>query len=218
MKYLTRLIQIIFFLLFVFLIQRGKMLLWLAIYAISLLLALVFGRIYCGYICPMNTLMIPTEWLSKKLNLQTDRTPKWLQSAKVAWISMFVSIALMLFAKRVLNKNIPILLIWLFISVIITLRYKPSIFHNLLCPFGPLQKIFGKLSLFSEVVYTDGCIGCKKCEGVCPSNAISVKSEDKKAVIDTGKCFQCTNCSQICPSDTIHYSRNKKGKTSTVNI
>ena len=65
MKYLTRLIQIIFFLLFVFLIQRGKMLLWLAIYAISLLLALVFGRIYCGYICPMNTLMIPTEWLSK---------------------------------------------------------------------------------------------------------------------------------------------------------
>ena len=56
-----------------------------------------------------------------------------------------------------------------------------------------------------------------KMEGVCPSNAISVKSEDKKAVIDTGKCFQCTNCSQICPSDTIHYSRNKR-KDIYVNI
>lgn len=210
MKNLITLIRIIFFALFVFLIQRGKMMLWFGIYAISLILALVFGRIYCGYACPMNILMIPTEWLSKKLRIQTDKTPKWLQSEKTAWITMILSLAIMLFAKRVLNKNIPILLIWLFLSVVIALRYKPSVFHNLLCPFGPLQKLFGKFAIFSERVNKEGCIGCYKCEKVCPSHAILVNNEDKKAVINTSICFQCTNCSQICPTDTIHYSKLKK--------
>ena len=76
MKYIINIIRILFFVLFIFLLLNGKMMLWLALYAVSLLAALLFGRVYCGYVCPMNTLMIPTEWLSKKLKLQTVNSPK----------------------------------------------------------------------------------------------------------------------------------------------
>ena len=64
-KYLPTFIRIVFLVLFVLLIQNGKMMLWFGIYAFSLILALIFGRIYCGYICPMNTLMIPTDRIAK---------------------------------------------------------------------------------------------------------------------------------------------------------
>lgn len=48
---------------------------------------------------------------------------------------------------------------------------------------------------------------CKLCEKVCPSEAIEVKSTDKKAEIETSICLQCTNCQQVYPKDSIHYSK-----------
>ena len=207
MKYIITTIRVLFFALFIFLLLNGKMMLWIALYAVSLLVALLFGRVYCGYVCPMNTLMIPTEWLSKKLKLQTDKSPKWLRSGKFAWFALIGSIAVMLLAKKVLHKNIPILLIWLVVSILITLRYKPAVFHNLICPFGAIQKVFGRFAKFSEKVNKESCIGCKLCEKVCPSEAIEVKSIDKKAKIETSLCLQCTNCQQVCPKNAIHYSK-----------
>ena len=207
MKFIVNAIRIFFLALFIFLLFNGKMMLWLALYAVSLLVALLFGRVYCGYVCPMNTLMIPTECLSKKLNLQTDKSPKWLGSGKFAWFALAGSIAIMLLTQKLLHKNIPILLIWLAVSVLITLRYKPAVFHNLICPFGPLQKVFGRFAKFSERVDKESCIGCKLCEKFCLSDAIEVKSTDKKAKIETSICLQCTNCQQVCPKDAIHYSK-----------
>ena len=202
------LIRWFFFGLFLFFILNAKMMVWLALFGICLLLATLFGRIYCGYVCPMNTLMIPTEVISKKLKLQTDNTPSLLQSDNLGWASLGISIGLMVFFQKILNKNMPILIIWLIASVLITLRYKPSVFHNKICPFGVIQKIFGRYARYSENVDQNNCIGCKKCEKVCPSEAIKVK-EDKKAYINTEYCFECTNCVSICPTNTISYTKTK---------
>lgn len=209
MKYAINIIRILFLMLFIILLVNGKMMLWLALFAASLLVALLFGRIYCGYICPMNTLMIPIEWLSKKLKIQTKKSPKWLKNGYFTWISLIISIAAMLLSKRFLQINLPILPIWLFLSLLVTLRYKPEVFHNLICPFASLQKAFGRFALFSERVNKDKCIGCKLCEKVCPSQAVTVNTNENKAEINTALCLQCTSCSQACPEDAISYRKNK---------
>lgn len=208
MKHVINLVRLLFLGVFIFLLINGKNMLWFGIFGLSLLLALGLGRLYCGYACPMNTLMIPTDWLAKKLNIKTDKTPKWLSSGKLGWIFLIVSIALMIFSQKVLQKNIPLLLIWIVVSILVTIRYKPAVFHNLICPFGVLQKTFGKFAYFSERVDKDNCIGCKKCEQVCPSIAILVDESDKKAEIETSLCFQCTNCVQVCPMDCISYTKD----------
>lgn len=207
MKYITNIIRILFLALFIFLLANGKVLLWLALFAVSLVAALIFGRVYCGYACPMNTLMIPIEWLSKKLKLQTADTPKWLKNGYFTWITLSISVAVMLLSKRLLHVDLPILPFWLVMSILITLRYKPAVFHNLICPFGALQRSFGRFVRLSEKVDKDACVGCKLCEKACPSNAIVVSSEDKKAVINTALCHQCIKCQQVCPKDAIHYSK-----------
>ena len=207
MKYITNIIRILFLALFIFLLANGKVLLWLALFAVSLVAALIFGRVYCGYACPMNTLMIPIEWLSKKLKLQTADTPKWLKNGYFTWITLSISVAVMLLSKRLLHVDLPILPFWLVMSILITLRYKPAVFHNLICPFGALQRSFGRFVRLSEKVDKDACVGCKLCEKACPSNAIVVSSEDKKAVINTALCHQCIKCQQVCLKDAIHYSK-----------
>ncbi|MCM8784020.1 MAG: RnfABCDGE type electron transport complex subunit B [Candidatus Omnitrophica bacterium] len=50
----------------------------------------------------------------------------------------------------------------------------------------------------------NGCIGCLKCEKVCPSDAIHVKNN--LALIDYAKCTQCGECVKVCPTKVIHPS------------
>ena len=205
MRTATTLLRTAALALFLFLVTHSKMNIWLALFALSLVSALFFGRIYCGYLCPMNTVMGPAEWLSKRLGWQAKTAPKWLQNGYLPWFALVISLASMILAQRALHKNIPILLLWLAASFLITLRYHPAVFHNLVCPFGVLQKLFGRSPMFSKFVNASTCIGCKKCESVCPSEAIAVNN--KKAFITTELCHQCQNCSNVCPTGAIGYTR-----------
>lgn len=188
MKHKVTIIRILFLALFIFLLAQGKMMLWLGLFGISLLAALIFGRVYCGYVCPMNTVMIPANWIAKRLNIQKQETPKWLKGGYFAWITLIVSVVAMILSKRFSKINLPILPIWLILAALITLLYKPSVFHNLICPFGAPQKLFGRFARKSKTVDKATCIGCKLCEKVCPSDAIVVVDKDKKAVINTALC------------------------------
>jgi ferredoxin-type protein NapH len=154
MQHIITVIRLLFLGLFIFLLAKGKLMLWFALFAVSLVVALIFGRIYCGYVCPMNTLMIPTEWIAKKLKLQTNIAPKWLKDRNYTWVALASSVAIMIFSKRLLSINIPILPIWLIISILVTLRYKPAVFHNLICPFGTLQKACGKFARIAKIKAT----------------------------------------------------------------
>ncbi len=46
------------------------------------------------------------------------------------------------------------------------------------------------------------CIGCSKCQQVCPHDAIVMA--DNLAYIDFEKCKLCRKCVEVCPTDAIH--------------
>lgn len=206
MKTKANLIRIAFFIVFAVVLALGKPVLWLVFFAASLVGALFFGRLYCGYACPMNTLMIPADWLGQKLKIQKQNTPSLLAKGWLPMAALALSLAAMLIGKRLLNRNLPVLPLWVLLSVLVTLRYKPEVFHNLICPFGALQRFFGRFTCRSKQVDAAACIGCRKCEKVCPSAAIRVEASSKKALITPALCHQCTNCQAVCPTDAIHYT------------
>lgn len=47
-----------------------------------------------------------------------------------------------------------------------------------------------------------GCIGCVKCEKVCPCEAIQVSGN--LALIDYSKCSNCAECVKVCPTKVIY--------------
>lgn len=205
MKKLATLIRLVFLGLFIFLVIKGKPMLWLALYGIGLLSTILFGRYYCGYICPMNTVMRPADWLANKLGIQTSGTPRWLASGNFAWIALAGSAVLVVLMRRMAGIQFPFLLVWLVLAFLITLRYRPAVFHNLVCPFGAPLKVMANFSRNSQTVSPETCIGCAKCVKPCPSDAITIAPGTRLARIDRTICHQCQDCRSVCPVDAIHY-------------
>ncbi|MBN2584569.1 MAG: RnfABCDGE type electron transport complex subunit B [Planctomycetes bacterium] len=61
-----------------------------------------------------------------------------------------------------------------------------------------------------------GCIGCKKCESVCPVEGKAVHVTDFLARVDVETCISCGKCVKACPMGTIGNfrlsRRPRKGK------
>lgn len=203
---ITRIIvQIIFLALFVFLVITGKTNLWLIIFGFSLILAIFFGRIYCGWLCPINTVMRPMNWIYKKLGLKRLNAPKWLKLKIIPWILLALLIIAMI-AGKLLKIKIPGLLIILALGFIFSFVFKPEVFHNYICPFGILQGLPGRFAKSTFKTNRARCTGCGLCLKVCDAEAITISN--KKAEIDKRLCHQCNNCKTVCPADAINY-KNK---------
>jgi len=46
------------------------------------------------------------------------------------------------------------------------------------------------------------CIGCGRCEEVCPHRVFSVRDE-KARIVDRDACIECGACARNCPAEAI---------------
>ncbi len=86
--------------------------------------------------------------------------------------------------------------------IILILVVAGSIFINrffcrYLCPLGAFYALFNKFSLVRLEIDRDKCIGCKKCENVCPM-AVQVLKNPNSA-----ECIRCGKCKAACPTEAI---------------
>ncbi len=59
-------------------------------------------------------------------------------------------------------------------------------------------------------VISGACIGCRKCERICPVHAITVT--EGRASIDLSRCIRCYCCHEMCTEHAITLSRGLAGK------
>ncbi len=151
MKQSIRVLRPLFLVLFFILLRQQALIIWLILYAASLLFPTLFGkRLYCTLACPMNTLMLGVVWLKGKLGRLDKPTPKWLKSGWLAYVSLGFTVVLFIISRRFLGRDLPVMLFWMVASVLLTVFFHPDAFHDLLCPYGVLQRLLAKVSLLSE--------------------------------------------------------------------
>lgn len=188
---------------------------------IPLGLVLVTGRSFCGWICPVNSLL---EWndrirktvvayiFGKPLDVQAPLgTKNWILLggvgiAAVSGISVFPFIL----PYVVMGREIHLLLFWNAFSFGIYFLIGLVLFELLisrrgwcryLCPTGGLLTLLSRPAMLKIAQEERKCReGCSVCKLVCPIQI------DPKSKIEVKDCFQCGTCVARCPEELLRFS------------
>lgn len=200
-----------------------------ALLAVFLVVAtLIFGRFFCGFICPLGTTIdIVDAFIKKRLKTQ----PVFKNGKYLILLFLIVSAALgasflhffeplAIFERSLTLIFFPALvylgslftlvptvayqesaIALLVFAMILGLNFlSPRFWCRNLCPLGGLLGLISKFSIF-KFSFLEGCTQCTVCEKVCPTGAISFEA----AKIDAAECIDCLRCQYECPQDTIKY-------------
>lgn len=93
----------------------------------------------------------------------------------------------------------------MFIGVIGLSSVQERFWCRNLCPYGGLLAMLSRVSVLRHYVSKEGCIHCKKCEGLSRMGAYENLDKRAKDPIEhnIGECIQCFRCETICPPDVI---------------
>lgn len=196
-------LQLVFLALFLVLLAKGRVQIWMVVFLGSAIAGLFFGRFYCGWICPMNTVMRFETWLKRKLHIKSLATPNWL---KQSWVRIAILIAFLgLAALGIIGqKPLPVLPALFFLGIGLTLFFPELLWHRYLCPYGTILSLPGRLSRKKMAIEASACVNCGACAKVCPTATIS-KSEGGKYKIQPAECLVCRNCIEACKFNAIQY-------------
>ena len=181
-----------------------------------LVLTLILGRVFCGWICPLGTI---GEWTSRlgsrlgfrkrELPLSIDRPLRYLKYAVLAaivlltwkmgtlvWRDMDPWVAWMHLSAgwpEMVEK--PLSYAALFLLVIGASLFVERFWCRYLCPLGALLGPIQKISLFRVRRKDDTCVHCHRCGGECP---VRLDPESSKSVA-SAECIACGRCVEACP-------------------
>lgn len=199
-----------FFAFFLALMLTNNAQFWMAFIFLSILLAAIFGRYYCGWICPIYTLIRPTRRLSQKLGWTRESVPEILKTEKPRWIVFILFLGALGYTMYTITQGqkfpLPVFIIGL--GVLTTLVMNEDSWHRYLCPWGTLLHLTGRFSRKCFHV-NEQCIRCGKCVEVCPAEAVMLNKPHRASIMPK-HCLLCAQCRDVCPVSAIHYTHEKK--------
>ncbi len=195
--------EIVFLLLFSFIFWQGRVQMWALFWAAGVLFSFVFSRAYCGWACPIGTIMRFQSWLYDKLGIER---PKITNTTLVTLLRLIIVAVFFagMYAVRVLGWQINIILIVLGSGVISSFFVTEDFWHRL-CPHGTVLNISTRTAPLKMSIDEDECTGCGLCEEACPNESIDTVGTTDIRHINKSECLTCHDCEKACPVDAIDY-------------
>ena len=189
-------------------------------------LTLLFGPVFCGWVCPLGSVH---EWLGKlgkkilrsKYNYfipyRLDRILRYLRYLMLGWVVYMTAVTgKLIFADidpyfalfnfwtgEVATAGLVILGLVLAASLLVE---RP--FCKYACPYGAILGIFNLFRIFKIKRNVPTCTSCKACDKSCPMN-IPVSAG---TIVRDHQCITCMKCTseQACPiENTVELTTGK---------
>lgn len=183
--------------------------------------ALVGGRVYCAFVCPVNFITDTARWLAKRLSL-----PKGWQPAREVrlWVLGTVLVTALASGTMAWELLNPVTMVhrgmvygmgyvW---TVVLALFLFDLVVSRRgwcghLCPMGAFYGLVGRVSFLRiSAPKRQDCNNCMDCFAVCPEPHVitpALRGADAHVgpVILSGDCTNCGRCIDVCAKDVFAF-------------
>ena len=185
---------------------------------IPLLLTMLLGRFYCGWICPATLLYELNTNLGALLQKLGLRTGNRRFDLRIKYLVLVVGLILSVLSGAVLVAAIypPALIgreifyavalggfgagsIFVVGTLLFDLLVARRGFCRYLCPGGALYSLLGRYRLLRIQRIVENCNDCAKCNAVCEFGLDPLRDGFGQ------ECNNCTACIAVCPTDALTF-------------
>ena len=187
--------------------------------------ALIRGRVFCGWVCPVNLILEIVESIARILRSKTRRRiasssqglHRLSRRTKIVVMFGFLLLSALcgypvfelispvgaLFRFFVLGAVVGL---WVLVALVIVEVFFPGrLWCRKLCPLGGFYQLVGRIGFFS-VKAKSGCVACDLCKDVCIADPTILDPVIEKTdnVVRSGDCMLCGKCVRACPKDLLN--------------
>ena len=179
---------------------------------VVLFYALVGGRVFCSWVCPINPVTDAASWLRRRYKITSGKSPQDIRW----WLIGMILLASALSGIMVWEWVNPVSITqralifggsWVFLIAlaifVLDLFIAPRAWCEPLCPVGASYALIGHKSLVRvSAQESSQCNDCAECFAVCPEPHIlpaplKAKNGISPVVLDSA-CTNCGRCIDVC--------------------
>jgi len=185
---------------------------------IALFYALIGGRAFCSWVCPVNMVTDAANALRRVLRLNEAGQRVMISRNLRYWILGTSLILSAIFGLAAFEFISPIGI--LSRGLVFGLGFGAAVvlgvflfdlfgmkngFCGHLCPLGGFYSLIGRFSLIRVKHIQEKCTLCMKCTEICPEKPVLHMIGKRSEFVTMGECSNCARCIEVCDDDALHF-------------
>ena len=188
---------------------------------ITLFYAIVGGRAYCSWVCPVNLISDFAAWVRRKTHHEKDNL---ISAIKIKKFRYAFLIAMLIFSAiigaaafefispiGILTRGVAFSIgfgwAWLLVIFLFDAFVLKNGWCGHICPVGAMYSLIGSKNIIRVYHTKENCTNCGNCLEICPENQVLAPIINKKSGFINGiECTNCGRCVEVCEDNALKFS------------